>query len=67
MWSIAVIIILTSIICFLVKKTLKWKVSATALIYYMEIKKYNLPSDKEMKDCNEYVIDHMVMDLFGKK
>ena len=46
---------------------LKWKISATALIYYMETKKYMQPSKIEIELYTKMVIEKMIKDLVSLK
>lgn len=39
---------------------LKWKIATHAMVYYIEKKNYTQPNDKEMAECTEYVIKHMI-------
>lgn len=59
MWT--VVFIITTIIC-----AVGWLgryISCTAMIYYIEKKQYDLPSDEEIKDCTAFVVKHMFRDL----
>ncbi len=59
MWILAVaLIIIEGILIF------KWKVFATTLIYYMEIKGYKQPNKTEVDIYTQTVVDKMIKDLF---
>jgi len=38
---------------------LKRYISTYAVIYYMEVKGYKLPNDKEIKECTQFVVKHL--------
>lgn len=59
MWTI---IFLTAAVLFAIG-CIKWKVTALALIYYMEKNRYKLPNDEEMKECTGFVVKNMIKDL----
>lgn len=59
MKALAVTFLATTIICGL--GWLKGHVSCMALIYYMEKKGYAPPNDKEMKECADEAVKHLLM------
>lgn len=38
---------------------MKRYISCTAMIYYLKRKGYKLPNDKEIKECTQFVIEHL--------
>lgn len=54
MWIVFIVLIVVEAVL-----VLKWKVSANALIYYMELKKYTQPNSTEMEVCTAYVVRQM--------
>ena len=60
-WILVIAIVLETVLL------LKWKISATTLIYYMEAKKYVQPSKIEMELYTKTVIERMIKDLVSLK
>ena len=59
-------IILVVLIVIMFASRMKWRVTTLSLLYYLEKKRYKLPSDENMKECTEFVIKNMLKDLTGR-
>lgn len=55
-----VIFAITTVICAF--GWLKRYVSCAAMIYYLQKNQYKLPEDREMKECTDFVVKHMIKD-----
>lgn len=56
-----IILSATTIVCAV--GWLKRYISCAAIIVYIQKKRYDLPSDREMKECTDFVVKHMLDDL----
>lgn len=66
MGTMIVITILTIALIFTASKWLKWRVAASAFVYYIEKNQYKQPDEKELDECTDFVVKNMVKDLIGK-
>lgn len=60
MWT--VLFIITTFVC-----SVGWLsryISCAAMIYYMEKNQYRLPNDVEIRECTEFVTNHIIKDFF---
>lgn len=62
MWIL--LILALTLIC--ARGWIKWKVATLAIVYYIEKKQYRQPSEKDMKECTDFVVKMTVKDLIGR-
>lgn len=43
------------------------RISIMTLLWYLQEKSYPLPNDEELKEGTQYVVKHIITDLFGAK
>ncbi len=60
MW---ILLLALTLIC--ARGWIRWKVTTLAIIYYIEKSQYRQPSEKDMKECTDFVVKMAVKDLIG--
>ena len=66
MGAAIIITILVIVLIFTASKWIKWRVAASAFIYYIEKNQYKQPDERELDECTDFVVKNMVKDLIGK-